>query len=97
LDHKWPLGDARVRDAQVGPVNMLGAEQQDVHIYDAGTPTSRGPAPAFALDSFGRRQQRAWGAAPFDLQDLVEETRLVGDTPGLGFYDAAMTQYPRAF
>jgi len=86
-----------VWDAQVGPVNALGSEQQDVHIYDAGAPASSGPAPAFALDSFRGCQQRAWGAAPFDLQDLVEETRLVGDTPGLGFYDAAMTQYPRAF
>src|SRR5437899_1595936 len=55
--HERPLSDSWVWDAQVGPVNVLGSEQQDVHIYDAGTPTSCGPAPAFPLDCLRNLQK----------------------------------------
>ena len=70
-------------------------EEQDVHIDDARPPTPRRRPPSVALDQLGRPQQITGTARPLDLDDLVEEARLVGHAPRRGFYDAALTQDAR--
>src|SRR6202521_3426013 len=79
-------------DLQIGFGDLLVTEQKDVHVDDARSPTPRGRASPFALHPLGRSQQLMRAPRPFHLQHLVQESRLVGDAPGLGVYDAALTR-----
>ena len=66
------------------------------------TSITRGPqrarvlAASLALDLFGRLQQTSRAAWPFDLDHLVQEPRLVFDTPRLGLDDTASADQARA-
>ncbi|HVH62911.1 MAG TPA: hypothetical protein VNA65_04855, partial [Candidatus Dormibacteraeota bacterium] len=52
----------------------------------------RGLAAALTLDCFDNLQQRTWSSGPFRLEHLIQELRLIHDTPRLGLDDAALTQ-----
>lgn len=82
---------------QVVLLYPLIAKQQDVHVDDAGTPAPGHRAPAFRFDLLGCNQQVSRRAWPVHLNYLVQESRLVGDTPWRRVNDAALTQNPRAF
>src|SRR5258706_6986778 len=97
LEHKRPLGDARMRDDQVAQIDALVVEQEDVDVDDARTPAARPLATSLALRLLGRAQQLARRPRPFALHDLVEKPRLVADAPRLGFYDATLTHYAKSF
>src|SRR5205807_9953971 len=96
LEHKTPRCDARVRDHEARLTDALVAEQEDVDVDDARTPTMRGPAAALALHLFGRAQQPARRPWPLGFDHLVLEPRLVCVAPRLGLDDAALTQDPHA-
>src|ERR1700694_81568 len=79
-------------DHEVALRNALIAKQQYVHVDDARTPAQRRPAPARGFDLLGGNQQLARRARPLDLDDLIQESRLVGDTPRRRVNDATLTQ-----
>src|SRR5205809_7781394 len=91
-----PLLDSGVRNFEVAIRDALMAEQQQVDVDDARTPSSRRSATALALDRFAHGEQLPGSAWPFDLQHLVEKARLVGVSPGLGLNDVALAQDARS-
>ncbi len=86
-----------MRDLKVRQIDTFVAEQKDVDVDDARAPATRPPPATLALDRLGGPQQAARAAGPLALDDLVEESRLVGDTPGIRLDDAALTQDAHAF
>ena len=95
--HEVALADSRVRDDEISIFNAFITEQQDVHVDDAWTPASRRFASALVLHFFGCGEKLTRGALPLHLDDLVQETRLVGHTPRRGLNNAALTQYAGPF
>src|SRR5260370_31684071 len=81
-----------MRDHQVTRGYPFVAEVEDVDVDDARTPAARPGAPTFSLHVLGSVQQLARCAGPFAFDDLVQETRLVRDTPWLGLDDVALAQ-----
>src|SRR5438552_6900054 len=67
-------------------------EQQDVDVDDAWSPAPRPGSAAFSLDLLGGPEQLSRRALPLTFYDLVQESRLVQDAPGLGFDDAALAR-----
>src|SRR5690348_1026201 len=84
-----------MRDDQVAVSHALVAEQQDVDVDHARAPAPRGLPTSLTFHVFRRPQQLPRRAAPLALDDLVQELRLVGDSPRLGFYDAALPRDPQ--
>jgi hypothetical protein len=84
-------------DDEVGLVHFLTAEEKNVNVDDARTPAFRRDAPPLEFDRFRRPQQLPRRAIPFALNDLVEESRLIGDAPWLGLDDSALAQDANTF
>src|SRR6266550_3428771 len=94
--HERSLRDARVRDDKPASVDVLISEQKDVDVDDPGSPALGWHPPSFELDLLGGPEQLTRSARPFDLDHLVQESRLVAHSPRNRFDDAALTQDPRA-
>lgn len=81
---------------EVALTDPLFAKKQDVNVDDARTPAARRFASAIVFDLLGGLQQLTRRARPLHFDHLVQESRLVGDAPRFGFYDAALTQDARS-
>src|SRR5215831_9063478 len=93
LDHELPLEQARVWDDQVGFVDPVAAEQQDVHVDLARTPAigrSSAHSRLNRLDSF---QELPRPLRPFHLDHLIQKAGLVGHTERLRLVNAALPQH----
>ena len=84
-----------MRDHEITFAHALVAEQQDVDVDHPRSPAPGRPPASFALDGLSCAQKRSRRAAPLRLHDLVEESRLVPDSPGFCLHDAALTQDPQ--
>src|ERR1700694_5087796 len=94
--HEPALTDARMRDHQVPLTDPLVTKQQDVDVDDARSPAAGGQATSLLLDCFGCLEQLTRCGGPFHLDHLVQESRLVGDTPRPRLDHAALTQDARS-
>src|SRR6266542_5488758 len=76
-------GQARVGQGQVAKARHTASEVEDVAVDHARSVAKRRFPSAFALDAFQGRQQAAGRAAPSDLGDDVQKTRLPVEADGL--------------
>src|SRR5215831_12687045 len=92
LQDELTPSDSWVWDDKPRLANPAIAEQEDVDVDDARSPVPGRRASTLALDSFCSSEKATRRAVPFRFDHLVEESRLLCHTPGLGLHDAALTQ-----